>query len=122
MSVQTFGMAAFRRSVARGMELADRAAAWVEASDLLELMSPASLGVVCFRVRPGGTRDEADLEHLNEAVQARVIETGTAMMSSTRLRGRYALRLCILSHTTTWPDVEATLSAIEAFGRDAARA
>ena len=40
------------------------------------------------------------------------------MMSSTRLRGVYWLRLCILNHTTTWEDVRATLEAIERFGRD----
>lgn len=123
MSVQTFGMAAFRTAVARGMELADRAAARVQASGDLELLSPASLGVVCFRARPHGhAMDEEALERLNEAVQARVIETGTAMMSSTRLRGTYSLRLCILAHTTTWSDVEDTLAAIERFGREAAGA
>jgi glutamate/tyrosine decarboxylase-like PLP-dependent enzyme len=117
MSVQTFGMAAFRRAVGRGMELADRAAAYVTASDTLEMLSPASLGVVCFRFNEREARlDDAALERLNEAVQARVIETGTAMMSSTRLRGVYALRLCIMAHHTTWRDVEETLAAIERFG------
>lgn len=121
MSVQTFGMAAFRTSVARGMELAERAQGHIEASDLLEILSPASLGVVCFRVRPPG-RDLTDeaLEALNERVQARIIASETAMMSSTRLRGTYSLRLCIMNHHSTWEDVAATLEAIEAFGREEA--
>jgi hypothetical protein len=42
------------------------------------------------------------------------------MMSSTRLRGVYSLRLCILNHTTTWDDVVETLRAIERFAREAA--
>jgi glutamate/tyrosine decarboxylase-like PLP-dependent enzyme len=121
MSVQTFGLAAFRRAVARGIELADRAAAYVEASATLEMLSPASLGVVCFRVNPRRRgMDEGALEGLNEAVQARVIDSGTAMMSSTRLRGVYSLRLCIMAHHTTWRDVEETLAAIERFGREIA--
>lgn len=119
MSVQTFGMAAFRAAVARGIDLADRAAEHVQASASLELLSPASLGVVCFRVNPGGLPEEA-LEALNEQVQSRVIESGTAMMSSTRLRGVYSLRLCIMAHHTTWSDVEGTLQAIEAFGGELA--
>jgi hypothetical protein len=41
------------------------------------------------------------------------------MMSSTRLRGVYSLRLCILNHTTTWDDVRETLHCIEMFGREA---
>jgi hypothetical protein len=41
------------------------------------------------------------------------------MMSSTRLRGLYSLRFCILNHNTTWDDVRETLRAIERFGREA---
>ncbi len=119
MSIQTFGMAAFRRAVSRGIELAERAEAYVRASQVLEIANPASLGVVCFRVRPrGASLDEERLEALNASVQARVIDSGIAMMSSTRLRGRYSLRLCILNHTTTWEDVRRTLEAIERFGRE----
>jgi glutamate/tyrosine decarboxylase-like PLP-dependent enzyme len=117
MSIQTFGLGAFRRSVQKGIDLADRAAERVRGSELLELLSPPSLGVVCFRVHPRGAGlDEAALESLNERVQSRVIADGTAMMSSTRLRGTYALRLCIMNHHTTWRDVEETLAAIEAHG------
>ena len=35
------------------------------------------------------------------------------MLSSTRLRGIYSLRLCIMSHQTTWEDVRETLEAID---------
>jgi glutamate/tyrosine decarboxylase-like PLP-dependent enzyme len=120
MSVQTFGLAAFRRSIARGIELAERAEAYVRGSDVLQIANPASLGVVCFRVNPKGCAlDDPRLEAINDAVQARVIDTGTAMMSSTRLRGLYSLRLCILNHQTTWEDVRATLEAIERFGAEA---
>jgi len=120
MSIQVFGMAAFRRAIANGIDLARHAEEYVRASDVLQIANPASLGVVCFRVNP---RDDdvadARLEELNVAVQARVIETGTAMMSSTRLRGLYSLRLCILNHNTTWHDVRGTLEAIEHFGLEA---
>ncbi|HSW30686.1 MAG TPA: aminotransferase class I/II-fold pyridoxal phosphate-dependent enzyme [Longimicrobiales bacterium] len=119
MSIQTFGMAAFRAAVGRGMEFAARAGEHVRASRTLELMAPPSLGVVCFRVNPGGL-GEAALEELNESVQARVVRSGAAMMSSTRLRGIYALRLCILTHRTTWADVEETLKAIEGFAEEVA--
>jgi glutamate/tyrosine decarboxylase-like PLP-dependent enzyme len=119
MSVQTFGMAAFRAAVGRGIEFAARAGERVRSSSLLELMSPPSLGVVCFRANPGGMSEEG-LEELNEAIQARVIRSGTAMMSSTRLRGAYSLRFCIMAHHTTWQDVEGTLEAIEGFARELA--
>ena len=120
MSVQTFGMAAFRRSIAQGIDLAERAEAYIRESDVLHIANPASLGVVCFRVNSRAVElNNEELEEINKAVQARVIEEGVAMMSSTRLRGLYSLRLCILNHTTTWEDVRFTLAAIEDFGREA---
>jgi glutamate/tyrosine decarboxylase-like PLP-dependent enzyme len=117
MSIQTFGLAAFRRSVGKGIELAEHAEEYVRASELLEIANPASLGVVCFRFNPRDSGYSHDyLEQVNKKVQARVIETATAMTSSTRLRGVYSLRFCILNHTTTWEDVLGTLQAIERFG------
>ena len=121
MSIQTFGLAAFRRSIAKGIDLAERAEAYIRGSDVLEIATPASLGVICFRFHPRGSNwSQARLERINERVQARVIDTGTAMMSSTRLRGAYSLRFCILNHTTSWQDVLRTLRAIERFGLEAA--
>ena len=51
------------------------------------------------------------------AVQDRVVASGVAMTSSTRLKGTFSLRLCILNHTSTWGDVEATLDAMEEAAR-----
>jgi glutamate/tyrosine decarboxylase-like PLP-dependent enzyme len=112
-------MAAFRRAVTRGIDLAAKAEEYARASDTLEIANPASLSIVCFRVNPvEADLDDGRLEEINETIQARIIETGTAMMSSTRLRGLYSLRLCILNHNTTWEDVQSTLEAIERFAGD----
>ena len=120
MSIQTFGMAAFRRAVARGMELAARAEAYVRASAVLEAMNTATLGIVCFRVNPADSDlDEAELDKVNRIVLARMFWDDPAFMSSTLLHGTFALRMCILNHTTTWDDVRETLEAVERFGREA---
>jgi glutamate/tyrosine decarboxylase-like PLP-dependent enzyme len=119
MSIQTFGLARFRAAIGRTMELADEAGDIVRRTPGLELLGPPSLGVVCFRYRPEGPAwTEAGLAKLNEAIQARIIESGAAMISSTRLRGAWSLRLCILSHQTTADDVRDTLERVAAFGRE----
>ncbi len=118
MSVQTFGVGAFRRAIDRTLDLAEQCAAYVRGSEVLELAHPASLGVVCFRVRSPRGASDAVVERLNERVQARVVDSGFAMMSSTRLKGAYALRFCILNHTTTWTDVRETLERLERHGRE----
>jgi glutamate/tyrosine decarboxylase-like PLP-dependent enzyme len=119
MSIQTFGLARFRAAIAHAIELASEAGRLVTEDASLELLSPPSLGVLCFRYRPpdGGWTEER-LGALNEAIQARVIASGRAMISSTRLRGRYALRLCVLSHQTTLEDVRGTVLGIAALGRE----
>ena len=120
MSIQTFGMGAFRRAVSKGMELAARAEEYVQASPTLEIMNPASLGIVCFRVNPtDADLNKEALEEINRNVLARVFWEDPAFISSTLLRGTFSLRLCIMNHTTTWDDVRQTLEAIERFGRDA---
>ena len=119
MSVQTFGMAAFRAAVQNGLDLARRAAAYVESSPMLESMAPVSLGILCFRVNPGG-HDEAALEQANRKVLAQVFWDDLAFLSSTSLKGVFALRLCILNHTTTWEDVRRTLDLVIGFAEEAA--
>jgi glutamate/tyrosine decarboxylase-like PLP-dependent enzyme len=117
MSIQTFGMAAFRRAVSKGMELAARAEQYVRESPTLELPTPASLGIVCFRVNPSDADpDEEVLEQINRKVLARIFWEDRAFLSSTLVHGTFALRLCIINHTTTWDDVRETLEAAERFG------
>ena len=64
-------------------------------------MAPATLGIVCFRRHPVGVDDEDDLERLNTALVAALADSGEGLVSSTRLIGRYAVRLCVLNHSTS---------------------
>jgi aromatic-L-amino-acid decarboxylase len=90
MSVQTFGMAAFRRAVSKGMELAARAGEYVETSRNLELLTPVSLGIVCFRVSPcDADPDETALEELNRTVLARVFWEDRAFFHPRSCTGRF---------------------------------
>ena len=120
MSVQTFGMAAFRGAVSKGMELAVRAEEYVRESTVLEMLTPVSLGIVCFRVNPAEAGlDDGALDDINKTILARIFWDDKAFVSSTLLKGKFALRFCIINHTTTWDDVRETLETIERFGGEA---
>ena len=122
MSVQTFGMAAFRRAIANGLDLAARAEEYIDASPVLECLSPASLGVVCFRVNPdGGDVAEETLDEVNRQVLARIFWEDPAFVSSAVLAKKFSLRVCIINHNTGWSDVRETLAATERFGENALR-
>ena len=100
------------------MELASRAEEYVRESRTLELLTPVSLGVVCFRVNPAHAElDEKPLKEVNQKVLARVFWEDRAFFSSTMLRKTFALRLCIVNHNTIWDDVRETLETCERFGK-----
>lgn len=111
ISIQTFGLAAFRAAIDNGLTLAARAAEHARESRTLELVS-ASLSMVCFRVNPGDLSEEA-LASLNRKVLARMFWGERAFLSSTMVNARFVLRLCIVNHNTTWDDVRETLEAVE---------
>jgi aromatic-L-amino-acid decarboxylase len=113
MSVQTFGVAAFRAAVDQALDLAREAAARVQASQELELLAPVELSVVALRRRPAGVTEERRIDDLNAALVGAVERSGDVYISSTRLFGRQALRLCVLNPTTTSEHVHKALDVIE---------
>jgi glutamate/tyrosine decarboxylase-like PLP-dependent enzyme len=113
LSLHAFGVGAFRAAIDRTLDLALHAEERIRASAELELLSPASLGIVCFRRRPPGVDDEPELEALNAALDRRLAESGEGVVSSTRVDGRYALRLCVLNHSTRTEDVDRVLGWLE---------
>jgi len=112
VSIQTFGLDAFRAAIDHSIELAEHAADRIGESETLQLMRPPSLGIVCLR-RWFPEAREAEQERLNAALAAALEDSGVGLVSSTRLHGRFALRLCILNHTTTREDVDAVLDFLE---------
>ena len=99
MSVQAFGLAAFRAAIARNLELAAYAAELVRGHATLTLMAPVTLGIVCFRREWPGC-DEAETERRGIALADALERGGTALVSTTRLAGRHAVRLCVLNPTS----------------------
>ena len=123
MSIQTFGMAAFRRAVAKGMELASRAEQYVLASPVLEFLTPVSLGIVCFRVNPADRDlDEADVEQINRTVLARIFWEDRAFLSSTLLHGQVRAQAVHHQPQHDLGRCRETLEVAERFGREASTA
>lgn len=118
-ALKIHGRRAHAEAVGRALDLAIEAEELLRREPSVEILSGASLGIVCFRVAPEGW-SEADLEELNRSIQEAIVREGTAMMSSTRLRDRYALRLCILNYRSTSADVTAVLDRVVALGAELA--
>ena len=117
LSVQRYGVAAHRAEIGRAIALARGAEARIRTAGELELLSPQSLGIVCFRYRGDGSVPEDTLDHLNECIQDDIVQSGFAMMSSTRVKGCFSLRFCVLNYRTTEEDLARTLDRIVDAGR-----
>ena len=73
------------------MELAARAEDYVRENPVLEVVNPASLGIVCFRVNPEDADLEgAALEEINRKVLAQIFWDET--LQAVERFGRKALR------------------------------
>jgi glutamate/tyrosine decarboxylase-like PLP-dependent enzyme len=103
LSVQVFGLTAFRGAVAHGVALAEHAESVLRSRPGWEVVTPASLGIVCF------TRVGVD----DSAVEAAMVEEGFATPSTTVLRGQTVLRFCTINPRTTFEDIEETIVRME---------
>jgi aromatic-L-amino-acid/L-tryptophan decarboxylase len=102
MSISYFGMEAFRAAVDRGFELAEIAERKLRSMPGWEVVTPAQMGVVCFRKRDA---DETFYPKMHNAMLA----GGFALATSTVLNGRTVLRLCTINPRTTDTDIVETL-------------
>jgi aromatic-L-amino-acid decarboxylase len=109
MSVQTFGTAAFRDAVQHGLDLAELAGSLVREHPQLTLLAPAELGIICFRREWPGC-GEAETERRGLELIDALERTGQALVSSTRLAGRHAIRLCVLNPNSTEADVRSVIA------------
>ena len=92
------GVDKYARLIQQNIDQAYYLAELIEDEPVLELMTPCTLNVVCFRfVKDGLCEDE--LTKLNEAIWWRVYQKGY-FFSDTVLDGKFSLRVCITNHRT----------------------
>ena len=102
--------------VTRCCELAQELARAVEASPRLELTAPAPTNTVCFRYRPEGWADGAQLDDLNRRIQADIAGAGDIFFTGAELASGVCQRIAIVSWRSDADDVRALLDAVEEAG------
>jgi aromatic-L-amino-acid decarboxylase len=116
MAFQTYGVERVGRVIGQNLRQAAYLGHNVEARPTLELLAPVDLNVVCFRFVDPAVED-AELNDFNEELLIRLQESGTAVPSSTILKGRFALRCAITNHRSRDEDFDILLDAVEATGK-----
>ena len=108
--------------VRRHATLAQRLAAAVDGARDLERVTPVGLSVVCFRYAPPRLAGDAPrLDALNKVLVEQIQADGRAFLTGTVLRGRFALRACVLHYGTTEGDIDALVETVRETGARLAR-
>jgi glutamate/tyrosine decarboxylase-like PLP-dependent enzyme len=110
MSIKVFGLAAFRAAIDRGFAQAEFVEARVRRMPGWEIVTPAHLGIVCFRYSKAD-----DAAHMR-LVQT-VLQDGFALITSTVLRQRTVLRTCTINPRTTNDDIDQSLERLDVLAR-----
>ena len=110
MPLKLHGVAAFREALDEKLDLAEELDVAFRADPNLELPWATQLTVTPFRLRDG---DDA----ANEELLRRINASKRVFLSSTRVHGRFTLRVCIVSHRTHRDRIDECIAIV----RDATR-
>jgi len=115
MLLKAHGVKAFSRLIEQNVAQAQYLAALIESRANLELLADVPLNVVCFRYQPEDFSEES-LNALNKELLMRLQESGIAVISSTMLNGKFALRAAITNHRSRREDFQIVINAIAKIG------
>lgn len=121
MALKVYGVEQLARLVTQNVEQARYFGQMIAAAPEMECLAPVTLNIVCFRYHPGGW-DESRLDRLNHELLLRIQESGLAVMTGTRIGGKFALRASITNHRTRFEDIDQVLAAVQQTGKTLAEA
>ena len=96
--IQHYGVEGLQFHIRRHVEIAQKFLDWVGEDERFEIMAPAELNLICFRVKG----DDA----LNEELLRRLNASGQLYISHTKLNGKFTLRFCVGQMRTELKHVE----------------
>ncbi len=114
LPLKLFGLQAFRENLAEKLRLTQ----WMYHRFLeepgFECLSAPDLSVITFRYRP----QRGDIETFNRRLLENIVKSQKLFLSSTLLRGQFAIRVCILSFRTHQAEVEEALEIIKTAAKE----
>jgi aromatic-L-amino-acid decarboxylase len=114
-TIKEHGSRRLAAAIERNCEQARYLQRLLEADPRFEILAPATLNIVCFRYRIPGASDEA-ADRFNDELAIRLQESGEAVLSSTTIFGRRALRANITNHRSTQADFDHLVQILAALG------
>jgi aromatic-L-amino-acid decarboxylase len=113
LPVKMHGIGVFRRNLEEKLALAQWATEQLRGIPDMQILAEPQLSIVAFRLRPSGV-PEAELDDLNRGLLDRVNARKRVYLTGTLLRGRFAIRICVLSFRTHRDRMEEGMEDIRA--------
>lgn len=105
-SLKHFGARTYAGVIERMHDLATYMGAQIQARPRFELLAPVTFNCVCFRLR--GLDDAAN----RQTLQA-LLDSGTAFLGPSSVKGRTGLRACFMNLRTTQADIDLILDRLQ---------
>jgi len=117
MGMKTHGRRGYARAIENDVRLAHFLAAEVDRRPDFERLAPTVLSIANFRYRPPGTSlSDEDLDRVNRKIVNRLVGDGSFFLAPTILKGRTALRVCIVNFRTREEDLTELLDEAARIG------
>ena len=116
MSLREHGIEKYKRLINQNIDQAFYLGEQIGQMEDLELLTPVTLNIVCYRYNPGG-RSEDELNTMNKELLMRMHEQAVAAPSYTIIHGAYAIRVAITNHRTRKNDLDAMLLGTRTIGK-----
>ncbi len=121
MGLQVHGADAYAQAIENDVALAGFLSDEVDRRPDFERMAEQVLSIANFRWRPpGSTLTETDIDRLNRRIVNRLVGDGSFFLAPTILKGRAALRVCIVNFRTTRDDLTFLLDEVARVGSELA--
>jgi len=124
MVLRFFGARGLREIFSKNLGLTRHLHDLVRDHPDFETLHEPTLYLYCFRYVPNALADsseepeiQAQLNRLNQEIVDAIQRSGLALVMTTRIRGRVAIRMSVCSQRTLEKDIDATFEAIARWGR-----
>lgn len=113
LTLQVLGSREMGRIIEHGCAMAELAEKMIREQSDWEIVSPAQLGIVCFRYVSNKAMGESDLDKINQDISREITESGFAQIFTTELLGKKVLRMCTINPETTESDICETIERLK---------
>lgn len=116
--IRSYGVEGLQEKIRNHIEWAKQFAGWVQNEPGFELLAPAPLATVCFRIKPSNLENENQLNELNATFLDRINALGDVFLTHTKLNGKYTIRMVVGQTNTELRHIEKAWTLVKRASED----